>query len=361
MRYLKILLIGQPNVGKSSLLNALVGPKVVVSNYPGTTVEITQAEKVFNDTKIKFLDTPGIYSISDRSREEKVTEEALFEEKSDGVVIIADAFSLERSLYLVLQILEAEIPCIIALNFIEDAEKKGTEIDAGSLGNILGVPVIPINPLVKKGTDLLLNSIIDIKRNEFYTVKYDDDIERAIDEISPQIKEISLPRRFVAIRILERDEDFYRYLKDDKIIREVRKNLREHPKVEEDISITRYGTASFIAEKVTEIISLKQKKGLPIQARIDNVFFHRFWGSVSTVLLSLVIFGLLLYLGNVIENFLMGLTENLLFLFGMAQHSIIATVLIQGLTGAAAGISIALPYVFLFYLILGLFEDIGLL
>ena len=74
MKSLKILLIGQPNVGKSSLLNALVGPKVVVSNYPGTTVEVTQAEKVFDDVKVKFVDTPGIYSISDRSEEEKVTE-----------------------------------------------------------------------------------------------------------------------------------------------------------------------------------------------------------------------------------------------------------------------------------------------
>ena len=79
MKYLKVLLIGQPNVGKSSLLNALVGPSVVVSNYPGTTVEITQAEKVFNGMKINFVDTPGIYSISDRSEEETVTEKALFE------------------------------------------------------------------------------------------------------------------------------------------------------------------------------------------------------------------------------------------------------------------------------------------
>ena len=140
MKNLKILLIGQPNVGKSSLLNALVGPKVVVSNYPGTTVEITQAEKVFDDTKINFVDTPGIYSISDRSGEEKVTEKALFEEEVDGAIIIADASSLERSLYLVLQILEAEIPAIIALNFVEEADRKGINIDSEKLGNLLNIP-----------------------------------------------------------------------------------------------------------------------------------------------------------------------------------------------------------------------------
>jgi len=123
MESLKLLLIGQPNVGKSSLLNALVGPRVVVSNYPGTTVEITKAKRRFNKTEIEFVDTPGIYSISDRSEEEKITEKALFGD-IDGVVVIADATSLERSLYLALQILEAKIPTILALNFVEDAEKK---------------------------------------------------------------------------------------------------------------------------------------------------------------------------------------------------------------------------------------------
>lgn len=95
MKNFKVLLIGQPNVGKSSLLNALVGPKVVVSNYPGTTVEITQAEKVFDDKKVEFVDTPGIYSISDRSEEEKVTEKVLFQEEVDRAIILADASSLE--------------------------------------------------------------------------------------------------------------------------------------------------------------------------------------------------------------------------------------------------------------------------
>ena len=133
MEKIKVLLIGQPNVGKSSLLNALVGPVVEVSNYPGTTVEITRAEKVFDDIKINFIDTPGIYSISNRSEEEKVTEKALFEEKIDEAVIIADATSLERSLYMVLQILEAGIPSIIALNFVEEAEKKGIKIDSKKL------------------------------------------------------------------------------------------------------------------------------------------------------------------------------------------------------------------------------------
>jgi len=361
MKNLKILLIGQPNVGKSSLLNAIVGPRVTISNYPGTTVEVTKAKKKTNNTEIEFVDTPGIYSISDRSEEEKVTEKALFEEDEDGVITIADATSLERSFYMVLQILEAQVPTVLALNFVEDAKKRGIEIDYEKLEKILHVPVISINPLTKKGIDKLVDAVLKIKKipKKTFTVKYDDHIEKAINKISSQIKETSIPKRFIALRVLEGDEDFYKYLKDKRVIEDVKENLKDHPKVAEDISITRYGTASFIAEKVTQIVPVEKERKL--QERIDNILMHKARGPLITGLFLLAIFGILLYLGNLIQGVLMSLTESFLSPFGTAEHSIITMIIIQGLTGLAAGVSIALPYVFLFYLLLGLLEDIGIL
>ncbi|GAH91607.1 unnamed protein product, partial [marine sediment metagenome] len=357
---LKILLIGQPNVGKSSLLNALVGPRVTVSNYPGTTVEVTKAKKKINNTAIEFVDTPGIYSISDRSEEEKVTEKALFEEEVDGVIVIADATSLERSLYMMLQILEAQIPIVLVLNFIEDARKRGIKIDCEKLEKYLNIPVVPINPLTKRGISKLVDAILKIKEatKQSFKIEYNDHIEKAIDKISVQVKG-KLPKRFVALRVLEEDEDFYKYLENKEIIKEAKRSLKEHPKVAEDVSITRYGTALFIAEKVTQIVHLKKEKKL--QKGLDNVLFHKIWGLLSSGLFFLAIFGILLYLGNLIQRILMGWTESLLSYFGTAEHSIAAMILVQGLTGLAAGVSIALPYVFLFYLILGLLEDIGIL
>jgi len=361
MKNLKILLIGQPNVGKSSLLNALVGPRVTVSNYPGTTVEITKAKKSFNKTRIEFVDTPGIYSISDRSEEEKVTERALFEEEADGVIVIADAISLERSLYMALQILEAKIPTVLALNFVEDAEKKGIRINYEKLKKILHIPVVPINPLTKKGIGKLVDSVAKIKKisKRAFTLEYNDHIENAIDKISSQMKETSMPSRFVAIRILEGDEDFFKLLKDERIVAEARESVEGHPKVAEDIAITRYGTASFIAAKVTRIILIEKEKQL--QEEIDRVLLHKIWGPLTTGLFLLAIFGILLYLGNLTQGVLMNLTESLLSSLATAEHSILTMVLINGLTGIAMGVSIALPYVFLFYLLLGLLEDIGLL
>ena len=349
-------------MGKSSLLNAIVGPRVIVSNYPGTTVETARAERIFHQKKIIFEDTPGIYSISDRSEEEKVTEKALFEGKADAAIVVVDSVSLERGLYMALQILEAEIPIIMVLNFTEDAAKKGIEIYHGKLSQLLHVPVIPINPLTKEGINRLIDVVLKIKEitGKTFTVRYDDDIERAIDAISSYITGTVLPKRFVALRILEGDIDFYKYLKDKRIIEKIKNlELKEHPDVAEDIAITRYGTASFLAEKVTRIIPSEETKDL--EKKVDNILLHKIWGPVITTIFLLFTFGILLGFGNLIQGILVGLTESLLSFLGAMEHSIIVMILTQGLTGFAAGISIALPYVFLFYLLLGLLEDIGLL
>lgn len=362
MEKLKILLIGQPNVGKSSFLNALVGAKAEVSNYPGTTVEVTRSEKVFNGTKIEFEDTPGIYSISDRSEEEKVTERALFGGSAGGAIVIADSSSLERSLYIALQILEAKVPAIIALNFVEDAKKtRGIEVDYKKLGKLLGIPVIPINPLTKRGLDKVIDELVKIKETprEVFTIKYDDHVEEALNRISAQVKENPLPGRFIALRVLEGDKDFYGYLKDTRIIEKVKRDLVKHPDVAEDISVTRYGTAAFIAEKVTQIFPVERISGSGGE-RIDRILLDKNWGPSLTILTFIAIFAVLLLLGNWIQSTLMSFAESALSVIhlgeGLAGASIEA-----GLSGLMAGVSIALPYVLLFYLLLSLLEDVGLL
>lgn len=360
MKNLKIIFVGQPNIGKSSLLNAIAGSKAIVSNYPGTTVEIIEIEKILKNTKIHFIDTPGTYSILNRSEDEEITKKVLFENRLDGAIIVADAVSFERSLYMILQILEAKIPSIIALNFIEEAEKKGISIDCKKLEKFLNIPVIPINPLNKRGVDKLIDAILKIKDQpkQYFEVEYDDHIEAAINKISLQIKG-NLPKRFVALRLLEDDKYFYKYLKDKEIVKETKQNLKEHPRVAKDISITRYGTALFIAEKITNIISFKKSAGL--SEKVDKIFLHKFWGQFATGIFLFIFFGALLYIGNLMQATLMNLTEKFLSYFITAEQSIISIILVQGLTGVAAGISVAFPYVFLFYLLLGFLEDIGLL
>jgi ferrous iron transport protein B len=360
MKELKILIIGQPNIGKSSLLNAIIGSRVIISNYPGTTVEVTKGKKIVKDYEIEFSDTPGIYSISDRSEEEKVTEEALFEGDIDGVIVICDATSLERSLYMVLQILEAEKPAIIALNFVEEAERKGIKINIEKMEEIFAVPVVPINPLNKKGINELLAEVTKIRntKGHHFKIEYDDHIEKAVSGISKHIK-VESTKRFISLRILEEDRDFFKYLKHPNEISKISYDFKSHPDLSKDISVTRFGTASFIAESVTSIRSLKKERRL--EESVDKVLLNKTWGPVITFLFFIGIFGVLLFLGNLIQGFLMDATEELISYFSHGSQSIISIILGQGLAGLALGVSVALPYVFLFYLLFGFIEDTGLL
>ena len=360
MKKVKFLIIGQPNSGKSSLLNAIIGPKVIISNYPGTTVEITIGKKKINDCEIELADTPGIYSISDRSEEEKVTEKSLFQEKIDGVIAVCDSTALERSLYMVLQILEAEMPVIIAMNFVEEAEKKGIKIDFKKLEEIFSVPVIPINPLTKKGISTLLDEILKCNNNpeKSFKIKYDDHLEEAIEKISGQAIG-QLPKRFVALRVLEEDKDFNKYLKDEKIIKEISSIRDKHQDISKDIAVTRFGTATYIANHATNVISLKKEKRF--EDIIDRIILNKLWGPLITIAFFIIMFSVILLLGNLMQEFLMGVTERLISFLSKNSQSAASMIFGQGLVGLAIGMSIALPYVFLFYLFIGFIEDTGLL
>ncbi|MCK4568242.1 MAG: 50S ribosome-binding GTPase, partial [Candidatus Thorarchaeota archaeon] len=172
---LKVLLVGQPNVGKSCLLNAIVGPTVTISNYPGTTVETIQAEKVIQNVPFTFVDSPGIYTLNDSSEDERATKQALLSVDTDVAVIVLDACSLERGLYFALQILESGTKNVIAINFIEDALKKGIIINYETLSRLLCVPVVPFNPFTKRGVDELIDRIINVEKTEsdVFSVVYD--------------------------------------------------------------------------------------------------------------------------------------------------------------------------------------------
>ena len=355
----KALLVGQPNVGKSSLLNALTGAKVMVSNYPGTTVDVSSGKAIINGEEFTFIDTPGAYSLSPSSEEEKVTDRIVLEGDYDFVVQVVDATSLERSLIMTLQLAELGVPMVLALNFWEEAEEKGIFINVPLLEKLLGVPVVRINP-VKGNLDELKKRINEAKKPT-YVFSYDDHIEMAISEVLKRLTyNGKLSKRGIAVKLLENDPVAVE-LFGFPGLEDIRAEFgEEHPNIERDIMVTRAGHASLLARQVERISS----RGFHLSWLDELIINNTAGGVVFTLAVFTGIFASLLYIGGWFQDFLGGYFDSLLNAIQpwLQNQSYFVQLLVENsLTGLAAGISVAVPYIGIFYIILALLEDSGIL
>lgn len=158
----KIAIVGSPNVGKSLLFNRLTGTYANVSNYPGTTVEVTRGRTKIGDAECEIIDTPGMYSLLPISEEERVARNILLKERPDMVIHVVDAKNLERMLPLTLQLIEAKLPVLLALNIIDEAEKIGMKINLHHLEKELKVPVVATVSTTGRGIHILKGRIEEI-------------------------------------------------------------------------------------------------------------------------------------------------------------------------------------------------------
>jgi len=155
----KIVILGNPNVGKSVLFNNLTNSYVTVSNYPGTSVEVSTGFLEINGVKYEIMDTPGMYSLTPITEEERVGRKILLQKKPDIVLQVVDAKNLERMLTFTLELIEAGLPLILVVNIMDEAEKVGVKIDIALLEKLLGIPVVGTVSTVKKGLDTLKERI----------------------------------------------------------------------------------------------------------------------------------------------------------------------------------------------------------
>ena len=158
MRTIQVSMIGQPNVGKSSLFSRLTGIGVISSNYPGTTVEFDEATVTMDDVTLHFHDLPGTYSLYANSDDERVVIDMLRDAENDVILVVADSTNLESSLVLTIEVSELGIPLIVALNKYDLASKR-YDVDVDGLGRVLGVPVVPVSSKTGEGVDNLLHAI----------------------------------------------------------------------------------------------------------------------------------------------------------------------------------------------------------
>lgn len=162
----KVGIVGSPNVGKSVIFNNLTGAYVTVSNYPGTTVDISRGKAKIQGDEFEIVDSPGMYSLLPITEEERVSRWLLFEETPDIILHVVDAKNLERMLPLTLQLIEAELPVILVLNMMDEAEIERIEIDINGLEEELGIPAVATVATTGRGMEPLRRRLAECIRNQ---------------------------------------------------------------------------------------------------------------------------------------------------------------------------------------------------
>ncbi len=187
---MRILLVGNPNVGKSAIFSRLTGTRVIASNYPGTTVEFTKGYLKLGGERVQIIDVPGTYTLEPTTKAEEVAVEML--KDGDLVINVVDATNLERNLNLTLQLLERQFPVIVALNIWDDTRHRGIDIDVGKLEELLGIPVVPTVGVTGQGVKELVRRIPEAKVPETpYTASSDDERWTRIGNIVNQAQTLS--------------------------------------------------------------------------------------------------------------------------------------------------------------------------
>ena len=374
---LTIGFIGNPNCGKTTLFNAYTGANLKVANWPGVTVEKVEGAIRRHDLNIRLVDLPGTYSLTSYTMEEIVSRQFILSGEVDVLINVVDASTLERSLYLTLQLLELGKPVVVALNMMDIVEKRGMEIDLHRLPEMLGVPVIPVSARRRTGLDSLLHAAAHHRdhtgpdslvhqhqqvgshphdHHQEYAMVYSDEIEDEIDRLIPALEErypgLSDPRWY-AIKLLERDKEVAQHFPLDL------PGLGERD-YETQIINEKY---AFIDEIVEEALLHKQRQD-QLTERLDRALTHRVWG----IPLFLGIMALVFFLTFTVGDWLKGYFEHTMDALSllaqrgmeaMGVADIVQSLVIDGAIGGVGTIVTFLPNIFILFLALAFLEDSG--
>ena len=361
----KVALVGQPNVGKSSLFTRLTGVGVISSNYPGTTVEFDEGVVTRNGKTVSVHDLPGTYSMSGNSDDEKVVLRDLWEGRNDTVILVADATNLVSSLVLCFEALELGLPTIIALTKIDEARKRN-RIDIDALSGILGVPVMPVSSKTSEGVDALADAVCEGRaRASGFRVEYMPDIEKAIVALEDGLPDnLKFNKRGVAVKLLEESEPF-----DEMIGTDLKHTVAVMKKLYRDgtgqslavgIASSRYAEAENI---VSDVVSESDTKP-SLADRISDVMITPVTGIPILLAVCLVILTTIVYVGSFLDGVVSSVYEAVVgtAIIDLGGDSEFWTAVLTGIDGSIQAImSLVIPYIMVFYIILGILEDSGYL
>ncbi|BCR05708.1 ferrous iron transport protein B [Desulfuromonas versatilis] len=284
-----VAVAGNPNAGKSTLINAIAGTRLHVGNWPGVTVEKKEATFEFAGRKIRLVDLPGTYSLSPYTQEEIIARDYLVSERPDLIVNVVDSTNLERNLYLTVQLLELGIPVVMALNVFDEAEAKGYRFDILKMEQMLGLTIVPTAATRKTGLDDLLKTVLETAaaKGEVAPARlnYGPDIEAAVETSVAALSEKHpelikrYPSRWLALKLMEGDAEVRKEvnLGPDALPEEALSHLRQaHGEdIEALMADARYGLASGLTREVLRKPDIRKAE---LTEKIDRVVLNRFLG-----------------------------------------------------------------------------------
>jgi ferrous iron transport protein B len=366
---MKVVLAGNPNVGKSAMFTRITGIGVITSNYPGTTVTFEEATVTYAGQKITVFDIPGTYSLAGTTEDEVVATELLAEKDPDYVIAVVDATRLEQNLVLVLQLIELGYKVIIALNFMDQARKRFT-LDHEQLSRILQVPIVPTVATTGEGVGKVMDHIVSQKvEGSYYVTRYDSHIEALLEDLSyGQVQTGSgFPIRGALIKLLEGNR-FFTAQFDEKLkieAEERRQEFREQhfEDIEVHIGRDRYGEAGKIT---SEVIGRLEKGKATLGDRISEITLRPATGIPILIMVLVGVFASVVFLGGALEELLDAAYLSATQGFFQALEEWIGgpagVAIANGLNLSIESIiTIVIPYILVFYLILGVLEDSGYL
>lgn len=381
-----VALAGNPNVGKSTVFNALTGLKQHTGNWPGKTVECAKGNVEDKGNKFQLVDLPGSYSLLAHSEEEEIARDFICFEKPDAVIVVCDGTTLERNMNLVLQIMETTKNVILCVNLLDEAKRKNIEINVNKLSDILKIPVIGTAARSGKGLEKIFPSLYELfsnKKDDIYIVRYPEELEREISILQEDLEKFlpdTLNARWATVRVLEDDKSFFESLsKYENIDLSVNKNLNEKIKA----SRLRLQDKTYNLEKIKdsiveafvnnaeeickETVIYKNKNYNQRDRKLDKLFTSKTTGFLIMFLLLLGVFWITIAGANVpsdlINKLLFSWEDNILaFLKNIGLPKSIYGPLVFGVYRVVAWvISVMLPPMAIFFPLFTLLEDFGYL